>query len=266
MHWLRTIFSAVLPARAGQANDQTAPLPYPTTAGLTPPVCVIGDLHGRLDLLERMLDTITDRPNATEARLVFVGDMIDRGPNSAGVLRCLHRLSVQAPQTFICLMGNHERMMLDFLDDPLRNGPKWIAAGGAETLTSFGLSPWGRTAMPQLAVQLRDALTPAVEEWIRTLPLYWQDGHIAATHAGAAPDYGLDAQPAGRMLWGARGRTEESRHDGLCIVQGHDIVAQAGLYGNSIMVDTGAWCHGKLSAAWLDEKGLSIMEVSLAAR
>ena len=154
--------------------------------------------------------------------------------------------------------------MLDFLEEPERCGPRWIAAGGAETLASFDLDPWGRTPMQDLARQLQTALTPTVESWIRGLPLWWQTGRIAAVHAGAAPDRDLAAQSPERMLWGARGRAEGPRKDGLCIVQGHDIVAQAGLQGGRIMVDTGAWRHGVLSGAWLDAAGLSIIEVRLS--
>lgn len=243
-------------------SPRQIPIPTPASA-----ICIVGDLHGRRDLLDLMLAQIASRTADQRARpcVVMVGDMIDRGPDSAATLRHLHELNTQDPEAFICLMGNHERMMLDFIDDPLRHGPRWIAAGGAETLSSFGLLSWGRTPMPQLAVQLRAALTPPLENWVRTLPLYWKKDTVAATHAGAAAEYSLEMQPAARLLWGARTRSEGPRTDGICIVQGHDIVAHAGPQDGRIMVDTGAWRSGKLSAAWLDAAGLSILEVALPA-
>lgn len=248
-------------AAAIQGPEQMT-VPSPTST-----ICIVGDLHGRRDLLDLMLTRISNRVPDQETPLyvVIVGDMIDRGPDSAATLRHLYNLSTQSPETFICLMGNHERMMLDFLDDPLRNGPRWIAAGGAETLASFGLSPWGRVAMPQLAGNLSEALSPALEDWVRALPLYWQKDNVAATHAGAAPECSLDMQSTDRLLWGAKGRFEGLRQDGLCIVQGHDIVVQAGPQNGRIMIDTGAWRTGQLSAAWLDPTGLSIIKVTLPA-
>ena len=261
MKGVASLFDRVLDLLRGRVLDlSNASVPL-----VSPPVCIVGDIHGRLDLLELMLHRIAARAAGQDLppRVVFVGDMIDRGPDSAGVLRRLHGLNTQSPDAVICLMGNHERMMLDFLDDPERCGPRWIAAGGVETLASFDLTPWGRTPMPDLARQLQAALTPAVENWIRCLPLWWQSGQIAAVHAGAAPDRDLAAQSPERMLWGARGRAEGLRKDGLCIVQGHDIVAQAGLQGGRIMVDTGAWRHGVLSGAWLDGAGLSIIQARL---
>lgn len=228
-----------------------------------PPICIIGDLHGRLDLLERMLGQIAARPGADRARKIVVGDMIDRGPDSIGVLRRLYGLCVANPRTTLCLMGNHERMMLDFLADPDRHGPRWIAAGGAQTLASAGVHPWGRTPMPELAAQLRAVLDPGMLDWLAALPLYWQEADIAVTHAGASPALDLASQSAARLLWGAQGVDEKDRRDGIWIAQGHDIVPRACLDAGRIMVDTGAWRSGMLSAVWLDATGPCVIETRL---
>lgn len=265
MHWLRATLTAVLPTRTGQTSGQIAPLPCPD-----PPVCVIGDLHGRLDLLDRILDRIaaqiTDSPGHADARLVFVGDMIDRGPDSAGVLARLRALQRSAPARIICLMGNHERMMLDFLADPARHGPRWIAAGGAETLTSFGLSPFARNhgtgAWDLLAAELRRRLTPDVIDWLGTLPLLWRDGALVVTHAGADPDLPIDAQAPRRLLWGARHPERSPRADGLWVAHGHTITSVPHARAGRISVDTGAWRNGTLSAAWMDASGLLFFDVS----
>ncbi len=129
---------ALLSGRQPQAGA-APPLPCPS-----PPVCAVGDLHGRLDLLERMLSAIAARAGAVAPRIVFAGDMVDRGPDSAGILRRLHAMNRAAPDKVICLMGNHERMMLDFLQAPAANCALWLSNGGEATLGSFGLSPWTR--------------------------------------------------------------------------------------------------------------------------
>lgn len=267
MRWLRAILSAAWPPRTGQTPGQMAPLPYSLDPPRpNPPVCVIGDVHGRLDLLDKLLAQIGLRPDHADARIILVGDLIDRGPDSAGVLARVHTLHRAAPERVICLMGNHERMMLDFLDDPVRHGPRWIAAGGSETLTSFGLSPWtrrqGGQAMLDLAAALRAALTPACVDWLTALPLIWQEDLLAVTHAGADPKRPLEQQSEQRLLWGTQAREAQRRHDGIWVAHGHTIVdAAAVVAGQRITVDTGAWRHGRLSAAWLDAQGLSFIEI-----
>ena len=117
--------------------------------------------------------------------------------------------------------------------------------------------------MPRLAAQLRTALAPEMLDWITALPLYWQEHQIGITHAGAAPAWDLASQPAERLLWGARGVVEQQHNDGIWIAQGHDIVSHAHLTAGRIMVDTGAWRSGVLSAVWLDTTGPSVIEVRL---
>ena len=257
MHWLRAILSATWPTH----DRQTPPL---SCSDL--PICIVGDLHGRLDLLNKMLSAIKDRSGHNAARVVWVGDMIDRGPDSAGVLARLHGLHRADPEHMICLMGNHERMLLDFLTDPARHGPRWIAAGGAETLTSFGLSPFTRKhdidAWNRLAADLRGRLTAEVVDWLGALPLLWREGPLLVTHAGADPRLPVEAQEPRRLLWGARHRERAKRIDGLWVAQGHTVTPAPYARAGQICVDTGAWSSGTLSAAWVDAAGLSFFNVS----
>jgi len=256
MRWLRAILNI---ARAAPARS--APLPQ-----LDPAVCVIGDLHGRLDLLDLMLERIAQQPDHEQARIVFVGDLMDRGPDSAGVLARVMALHRANPTRVICLMGNHERMLLDFLNDPARAGPRWLAAGGSETLASFGLSPWARRAaeadMQALAQAFAQALTADAVNWLSALPLFWQEGQLAVTHAGADPNLPLSEQSARRLLWGPRGRESTQRSDGIWVAQGHTIVTTAHAEAQRIALDTGAWRSGLLSAAWIDAKSLIFINVS----
>ena len=114
----------------------TSPLPRPEI-----PVCIIGDIHGRADLLGLMLTQIKTRAAHAPVRILFVGDMIDRGPASAAVLNQIYTLTQAHPEHTLCLMGNHERMMLDFLTDPAAHGPRWLAAGGGSSSAAASSRP-----------------------------------------------------------------------------------------------------------------------------
>lgn len=252
MHW-RNILDPFIRHRRADSWDVDS-------LRAAPPLCIVGDLHGRLDLLEDMLGLIAAQPMARHARCIFVGDMIDRGPDSVGVLRRLHMRHLQDPATTICLMGNHERMMLDFLAAPDRHSARWRAAGGDETLASAGLNPWARSPAQRMAEDLRAALGPQMLEWLAALPLYWQMPGLGVTHAGAAPGQALSEQRTERLLWGAGGRSEHARQDGMWIAQGHDVVADVRYAQGRIMVDTGAWRSGILSGVWIDAQGARVLQ------
>ncbi|HCR94032.1 MAG TPA: serine/threonine protein phosphatase, partial [Oceanicaulis sp.] len=103
------------------------------------PFFAVGDLHGCDSLFRKLLSTLEDLAHS-EARLVLVGDYVDRGDDSAEVLRRLFRMQADAgEEMMICLKGNHDQMLLDFLDDPQGTGPRWLRYGGLQTLASYGL-------------------------------------------------------------------------------------------------------------------------------
>lgn len=232
------------------------PAPFPA-----PPICVIGDLHGRSDLLQAMLARIDLRDPAGRARCIFAGDLIDRGPDSATVLEIVHSLCRQNPSSWICLAGNHEWMMLEFLDDPAGSGPRWFSAGGEATLLSYGLSLPHRNTdedLFTLAQALKQALSQNMIDWLRNLPLYWQEDHVVVAHAGADPSFPPEEQDAASLLWGRR-KARRNRHGDKWIIQGHVSHSSPVVRGATIHVDTGAWSSGKLTAAWL-EPGMTAPE------
>lgn len=239
------------------------PLPRPDR-----PICVVGDLHGRADLLDMMLALIAAEPDGGVVQVVFVGDLIDRGPDSAGVLSLVHALAMAEPQRFFCVMGNHERLLLAFLVAPDGRAKRWLYGGGVATLRSFGLAsrrPEGAdfAAHSQvLAQSLHDALLPDLLPWIKALPLYWQGQGLAVVHASAVPDRPMADQPETALLLG-HPAARTARGDGLWIAHGHVIVPDVRITPGRIALDTGAYRTGRLSGIWLDGEGARVISVHL---
>ena len=117
----------------------------------------VGDVHGRADLLEKFLQ------NAPDVPLIFVGDYIDRGDHSADVLRIL-----QARPDITCISGNHERMLLQFLQDPESEGPRWLRYGGLQTLASFGIAGIAESTSGSKLTQVRNDLADLMGEGLIT--------------------------------------------------------------------------------------------------
>ena len=220
------------------------------------PVVVVGDVHGRADLLDQLLARIDSW--ATEQRIdghhtVFVGDYIDRGDDAAGVLDRVSALHEANPERVTCLMGNHERMMLDTLDDPQGRGPRWLRYGGLQTLASYRVGGLTASSAPELiedaAGRLRDTLPEGLEGWLRGLPMAWESGDVHVVHAAADPSLGMDDQPDNVLLWGSEDFLKRPRDDGLWVVHGHTIVDEPQVVRRRIAVDTGAYYSGALTAA-----------------
>jgi len=214
------------------------------------PLYVVGDVHGRADLLERIIARIAEHAADAPHDLVFVGDYIDRGEDSRAVLERLQALEAAAHVT--CLSGNHEQMLLDFLDDPATNGRRWLRSGGLQTLASFGVGGVTETASPaQLAAagdEFLGALGP-LAGWLRARPLMFESGNILVVHAAADPNTPASEQVDKTLLWGHPKFAHVPRQDGLWVVHGHTIVEAAGAEDGRISVDTGAYATGRLTAA-----------------
>lgn len=240
----------------GPDPGEPGPLDPPRPEGT---LYVVGDLHGRADLLERILHLIAEDIHTrglTAVRLVFVGDYIDRGEDSATVLARLRELGATFPDSVVCLLGNHERMLLDFLDDPAERGARWLKNGGLQTLASFGLrGTIGETvspeAMTELSLALADRLPAGLEDWLRRRPLIWHSGNVTVVHAGVDPERALDDQPARTLIWGHRDTGQVPHRGGGWIAHGHTVVEKAQARAGYIAVDTGAVYTERLSAAVL---------------
>lgn len=214
---------------------------------------VIGDVHGRADLLAQIGTLIEDLPG--DVPLVCVGDYIDRGDDSRAVLEMLYGKTLTARRDVICLKGNHEAMCLDFLDGRPGAGRSWVRHGGLQTMASFGVSGVGPGSGRADFARARDALALAMGdsliEWMRALPLSWSSGNIHVVHAAADPDLGMEAQPEQTLLWGHPEFLHRSRGDGQWIIHGHTIMDHPVIESGRIAIDTGAYATGRLTAAVL---------------
>lgn len=216
----------------------------------------VGDIHGCDALLGKLLGKLEDLAHPS-ARLVLVGDYVDRGDHSAEVLRRIHGMQVAAgPELMICLRGNHDQMLLDFLDDPQSTGPGWFRHGGLQTLASYGIPGVPMTAPTQTwndaRDRLREGMGDGLETWLRGLPTYWQTGNVFVCHAGADPAVPVGAQRNRTLIWGHQDFETVPRSDGIWVVHGHTITERARPRDGRIPVDTGAYATGRLTAALLE--------------
>ncbi len=209
------------------------------------PLAVIGDIHGCADLLGRLLDRL-DR-NHPDARRVFVGDYVDRGPDSRQVLDLLRN-----KEDAVCLIGNHEEMMLEFIDQPAEGAVRWLRNGGQATLASYGIGLDRHATEAEVlsaSRELKAALADGTEDWLRSLPLFWQSGTVVVTHAGPDPARPIAGQPDNVFTWGHNRFLRQARSDGLWVAHGHWIQDRPVFGDSRISVDTGAFATGRLTAA-----------------
>lgn len=217
------------------------------------PFFAIGDIHGRVDLLTSLL-----RQLDSGLPVIFVGDYVDRGENSAEVLRV-----VRGRRGALGLKGNHEVMMLDFLENPKRNGPNWLRNGGLQTLASFGVAGLTDTSGGDELKAARDALATAMGQglinWLKARPLFYRSGNVAVVHAGADPGVDIEDQDETHLLWGHPDFARRARPDGLWIVHGHRIVDVPRADNGVISIDTGAYATGRLTAALIAPDGVDFV-------
>lgn len=217
-------------------------------------VYVIGDIHGRLDLLDRLIDEIERdaEERGASSLTVTLGDYIDRGPDSRGVLDRL--LSNPFPGDYVALKGNHEVLLETFLEDSAI-GAHWRQLGGLETLRSFGVSIAATMVgknYEEAAEQLRVALSPAHTKFLASLKTSLTVGRYFLCHAGIRPGIALERQRPQDLMW-IRGEFLRSRLDfGKIVVHGHTPTAEPEVLPNRINIDTGAFATGRLTCVVLE--------------
>ncbi len=218
-------------------------------------VYAVGDVHGRADLLARLIDSLLADvgKGGFEGRpiLVFLGDYVDRGFQSKDVIDILLSERLSSFETYF-LKGNHEAAMLQFLGDP-SIGPRWVEFGGAETLVSYGVRPpRTRTSMEQwqeASEALHAAVPPEHLHFLTNLDLSVRIGDYVFVHAGVRPGVALDQQTEYDLLWIREEFLGDRRPLGAVIVHGHTPAQQPHRDSRRIGLDTGAYLSGRLTAA-----------------
>lgn len=218
---------------------------------------VIGDIHGRLDLLDRVIAAIHRdvEEHGPDALTVTLGDYIDRGPASRGVLDRL----IENPfhTQHIALKGNHEGLLEAFLADPAV-GMQWRGLGGIETLHSYGVRV-GDIMMgknyAEAAQQLRELLPATHVSFLQSLKTSYGHGKYFLCHAGVRPGVPLGRQREDDLLWIRDEFLNSTMDFGKIVVHGHTPVEQPDVRANRINIDTGAFATGRLTCVVLDQQG-----------
>ena len=210
------------------------------TAGST--TCVIGDIHGchasLVALLDKMIQPLADT-------IVFLGDYVDRGPDSRKVVDTVLALQ-KAHGRVITLMGNHDFLFLQYLTG--QEEPLFLNVGGRETLASYGLSP---SASREEVARL---VPPEHRRFFNSLPLLWEDQHAVYVHAGLQPGRHLSQQTQQWCLWAREAFLHSSYDFGKPVVFGHTTFDEPFVAADKIGIDTGAVYGGRLTALLLPER------------
>jgi serine/threonine protein phosphatase 1 len=219
-------------------------------------IYAIGDVHGRLDLLRAMMIRIEQHHLALEpvrqTHLVLLGDLVDRGPDSAAVLRMLYNIQQRAPH-LIVLKGNHEDMMLRVLNGEPGMMRQWVKFGGAATLRSYGIEPpTGDADLLPASAAFSEAVPAEIKRWLRSLPLTARSGDYFFCHAGIRPGQSLQSQTSADLLWIREEFLGDPRAHGGIIVHGHSVSPDIEQLPNRIGIDTGAFRTGILSAMYFE--------------
>jgi len=203
----------------------------------TPLTYAIGDIHGSLPKLRRLIAQCEQHADGRPMTLVLLGDYIDRGPQSAGVVQYVIDLQSRRAGRVIALKGNHEAMVLEVVDGTTPE-ELWLWQGGAETLMSYRVAAAGQLPRRDL-------------DWMRSLPLSYDDGRRFFVHAGIDPEKPFDAQDANDLVWIREPFLSDDRDYGRLIVHGHTPLTTGApdLRSNRLNIDTGAVFGGPLTAA-----------------
>ena len=216
----------------------------------------IGDVHGRLDLMLDLLDRIeadNKRRGPAKTYLVFLGDLVDRGPDSRGVIDHL----ITSPPRFgrpVFLKGNHEEFFLNVLSGDDGVVQRWLTYGGSECAESYGVSSsWTLDATPSsITNRLIEQVPPEHVSFLTGMADTFRFGDYLFVHAGVRPGVELEKQVSRDLRWIRDGFLEDTSDHGVVVVHGHTIVDAPEERPNRIGIDTGAYRSGLLTAIGLE--------------
>lgn len=232
-------------------------------------VYAIGDIHGRLDLLEALHAKIAhdlETAPIEDVTTIYIGDYIDRGPNSFGVIERLFQLR-SCPGSCLFLKGNHEAMLLNFLNEP-QSGTRWRRYGGTETLLSYRVDIGAAIAqdgMTTVAAEFRKKVPAHHTEFFDNLSIAAEVGDYFFCHAGVRPGVELQHQREEDLLWIREEFLNSTDDFGKVIVHGHSPVQSGEITANRINIDTGAYATGRLTCVALEGDGVRFLTADTSA-
>jgi serine/threonine protein phosphatase 1 len=235
-----------------------APAPAPATWSLPAGqrAYAVGDIHGRLDLLDQLLEKIAADDVArgsADTTLIFLGDLADRGPDSRGVIERLMAVEA-APGRTVFLAGNHEELLIRVWEGERSMASTFNRAGGKETLMSYGVSAatydtWDLSEMTAATSRLIPA---AHIDFLRRFQDWHQIGDYLFVHAGIRPGIHIEDQDITDLRWIRGEFIRSTENHGAMIIHGHTITADVDEHPNRIGIDTGAYASGILTAIGIE--------------
>jgi serine/threonine protein phosphatase 1 len=231
-------------------------------------IYAVGDIHGRLDLLNELLRRIDDDISSRSTIrpvFVFLGDYVDRGPSSRETIDRLIEHAETSESVF--LKGNHEQIAISCLRDRALFD-HWMRLGGIETLVSYGVSPRGFSddgQIVRLQAAFHDALPQTHFRFFRDLQNSFACGDFFFAHAGVKPSVELAHQKESDLLWIRQEFLSSNEDFGKIVVHGHTPTRDVEVASNRINIDTGAFATGRLTCLVIDESSLSVIDTRDAA-
>lgn len=227
---------------------------------MSDPIYVIGDIHGQLEDLERVLDLI-EADGGPDAYTVFLGDYVDRGPDSKGVVQKLLDGTSQG-RNWHLVRGNHDRYLARFYDDMTvqdantRTGLSWLnpRLGGDKTLISYGVAAEEGAPLSPMHVQVRNLVPPEHISFLKGLPLIHETDHLINVHAGIRPGVALADQLEDDLIWIREGFLDHTGSFGKLVVHGHTALDYPMHAGNRVNLDAGAGYFRPLHAAVFEDR------------
>jgi serine/threonine protein phosphatase 1 len=230
---------------------------------------VIGDIHGQIDMLKSAHARIAQdrkRTGDEEAPIIHLGDLVDRGPDSAGVIDLL-LTGAKNGKPWITLKGNHDRMFSRFArqgihhDARISSGLSWLdpRLGGIETLASYGIT--AREVFAEDAhAKASQTIPEAHLDFIDGLPLIHEAGPLLFVHAGIKPNVPLKAQDEDDLIWIRKGFLDHLNPHPWLVIHGHTALDAPEHFTNRVDLDSGAGYGRPLTAAVIEGRDILILE------
>ena len=222
---------------------------------MTNPIYAVGDIHGQIDMLDDALARI-ERDGGRDAKIVFLGDLVDRGPDSSGVIDLLMTGKAKG-RNWTILRGNHDRMYSCFLEELPRPDPQillgmdWFSdrIGGRKTLASYGIETTETSRYYQVHSVARDVIPHSHVRFMESLPAFLEHDGLLFVHAGIRPGVALSQQTEDDMCWIRRDFLDYTDPHPWLVVHGHTPEREPVHMGNRINLDSGAGYGRPLTTA-----------------